>query len=377
MSKKDYYESLGISKDASKEEIKKAYKKLAKKYHPDLNKGDPKSADKFKEINEAASVLTDDKKRANYDRFGTADEQFQGFGGGSGFDGFGGFGGGDFGGFEDIFESFFGGGGRRSRKKRGGPIPGDDLRFSMTITLNDAYEGIEKEIRYNRLGTCTTCKGKGAENPDDIETCEMCGGAGQVTQAQRTPFGVFQTTKTCPTCRGEGRTIKNPCKTCQGDGRVDEKKTLKVDIPAGIDEGQSLRINNEGDAGIKGGSYGDLYVQISIKTHKIFERHGRDLYMEMPISITQAAIGGTIEVPTMKGKSTLKIPSGTQSDTVFRMKDKGFPTIGGSARGSQMVKVIVEIPTTLNKKQKELLEEFEKASESPQKKFFDKIKNMF
>lgn len=369
---KDYYETLGVPKGASKEEIKKAYKKLAKKYHPDLNKEDPNTADKFKEINEAASTLTDDKKRANYDRFGTSDEQYQGFGGQGGGSGFGGFGGS--GGFEDIFESFFGGG---SRTRRGGPIPGDDLKFHVEISMEESYRGAEKEIRFNKLNKCDKCNGVGAENPSDVDTCGTCHGSGQVRQQQRTPFGVFQTTGTCPHCRGEGKTIKNPCGTCHGDGRVEGVKKLKINIPAGIDDGQTLRLSGEGDAGQKGGRFGDLYLSVGVTPHKIFERKGQDLYLEMPISIAQATLGGTIDVPTMEGKSTLKIPAGTQGETVFRIKDKGFPSLHGNRRGSELVRVKIDIPKKLSKRQIELLEEFEKVSENSQKGFFDKIKGLF
>lgn len=368
---KDYYNILGVSKDAPKDEIKKAYKKLAKKYHPDLNKDNPAATEKFKEVSEAASVLTDEKKRANYDRFGSEDGQSQGFGGGAG--GFGGGAGFD---MDDLFNSFFGGGGGRGRR-RGGPISGSDLRFRMDITLENAYFGIEKEIEFNKLSTCSKCDGKGAENSSDIVTCSTCHGSGTITQAQRTPFGIFQTNRTCPNCHGQGKQIKHPCSKCHGEGRVEEHKKLKIEIPAGIDDNQSLRVAGEGEAGAKGGRPGDLYVIIGLKAHKIFERHGNDLYMEMPISITQAALGANIEVPTMEGKSTLKVPSGTQGETIFRMKDKGFPVIHGSRRGSQLVKVHVEIPKSLSKKQKELLEEFGELSDNPQKGFFNKLKDLF
>ncbi|MBR9676392.1 molecular chaperone DnaJ [Candidatus Woesearchaeota archaeon] len=381
MVKKDFYELLGVKKDASKEEIKKAYKKLAKKYHPDLNKEDPGSSDKFKEINEAASVLGDDKKRAQYDRFGTAGDAFQGgFGGAGGFDfsdfATGGGGGFDFG---DIFDTFFGSGGSRSRRTRkSGPIHGDDLQYNMEITLDDAYNGAEKEIRYNHLETCDKCDGFGAENKDDIVTCSQCQGSESVTYAQRTPFGIFQTTRTCPVCKGEGKTIKKLCSKCHGDGRVEGYKKIKVKIPAGIENTQSLRVSKEGEAGLRGGIPGDLYVVVHIKPHKVFERHGSDLYVEIPISITQASLGADIEVPTMNGKTTLRIPSGTQSETVFRIKEKGFKTLHHrGSRGNELVRVKVEVPSKLSSKQKSLLEEFEKLEGNPQKNFFDKIKKLF
>lgn len=375
----DYYEILGVSKDATKEEIKKAYKKLAKKYHPDLNKDKPDSADKFKKINEAASVLTDDKKRSQYDRFGTSDEQFSGFqnggGFGGGFSGFEGFSDAFGGGFEDIFESIFGGG--QGRRRRSGPRRGNDLQMEVLIDFEESYHGTKKEVKYNRLEKCSECNGSGAKDPDDVVNCETCGGSGQVTTAQRTPFGMFQSTRVCPDCRGEGKRIKNPCFECRGDGRVEAVKNLKVKIPAGIDDGQSIRVTGEGEAGEKGGPSGDMFVVVRVKDHEVFERHDNDVYMEIPISFTKAAIGGEIKVPTLDGKATLKIPSGTQPNTVFRIKERGFPSLHGGYRGNQMVMVKIEVPKKLSGKQKELLNEFENLSDSPTKNFFDKIKNLF
>lgn len=372
---KDYYETLGVTKNSSKDDVKKAYKRLAKKYHPDLNREDSNATEKFKEINEAAAVLGDDKKRANYDRFGTAEEAFgpggydyrdftEGFG--ESFD------------FGDIFDQFFGGGtfgGRQAR--RGGPQRGADLRFEMDISLHDAAFGVEKEVTIPKLETCPTCEGRGAESESDIITCETCHGSGTQTRQQRTPFGIFQTSSTCRTCNGGGRQIKNPCQKCQGDGRIDIRKKLNIKIPAGVDTGMRVRAPHEGEAGIKGGPPGDLYIVVHIKPHKVFERDGDDLYIEVPISFTQAAIGDEIVVPTLDGEATLKIPPGTQPETVFRIRGRGVGHLQGSGRGDQMVRVIVEVPTKLSSKQKELLLQFEEITGKPQKGFFEKIKEMF
>ena len=372
MTNKDYYNTLGISKDTSKEDIKKAYKRLAKKYHPDINK-DPSATEKFKEINEAAAVLGDDKKRANYDRYGTAEEAF----GGGGYDYRGGSGDFDFG---DIFDQFFGGGGMfggNRRQQKAGPKRGSDLRFEMEITLHEAAFGIEKEVTIPKLETCDLCKGKGAEKESDIETCSTCAGSGMQTRQQRTPFGVFQTQTVCRACSGNGRHIKNHCSKCDGEGRVDVTKNVKINIPGGVDTGTRVRITGEGEAGEKGGPSGDLYVEIHVRDHQIFERHDDDLYMEIPISFTQAALGDEIDIPTLEGRSSLKIPSGTQTETIFRIRGKGIKHLRNSGRGDQMIKVSIQVPNKLNTKQKELLKEFEKITGKANKSFFDKIKDMF
>lgn len=373
---KDYYNTLGVSKDASKEDIKQAYKKLAKQYHPDINK-DPSATEKFKEINEAAAILSDDKKRANYDRFGTAEEAF----GPGGYDfrdfqqGFGR----DFD-VDDIFEQFFGGGGMFGggrRQRRGESQRGADLRFEMEITLEEAAKGMEKEITIPKLETCDKCNGVGAEDKSDIVTCSNCDGSGVFTRQQRTPFGIFQTTNTCKQCNGSGKQIKHPCRKCHGDGRVDVRKTIEIKIPAGVDTGTRVRVTGEGEAGIKGGPSGDLYIVVHVKPHKIFEREEDNIYVEVPISFTQAALGAEIDVPTIDGEATLKIPSGTQSETIFRLKGRGIPHIRGSGAGDEMIRVKVEVPTKLSSKQKELLEEFEEITGTPQKGFFDRLKKMF
>ncbi|MBW2991874.1 molecular chaperone DnaJ [Candidatus Woesearchaeota archaeon] len=352
MAKKDYYEILGVSKDATKEEIKKAYKRLAKQYHPDINKEEG-AAEKFKEINEAVSVLADDEKRANYDRFGTADVS-GGFGGAD----FSGFDFSDFfsSGFDDLFESFFGGG----RRRRGGPSRGSDLRYDLEISLEDCAFGAEKHIVIPRMARCDRCEGSGAQSSSDVKTCDLCHGSGVERRVQRTPFGLFQQTTTCSKCRGEGKTVKNPCPVCDGEGRIQKNTKIEIEIPKGADEGTKLRVRGEGEAGEKGGPSGDLYVVLHVKEHDIFERDGNDISVEIPISFSQACLGTEIQVPTLEGKAKLKIPAGTATDTVFRMKGKGIPSLRSYGTGSENVKVVVQVPKKLTKKQKELLKEFDK-----------------
>ncbi len=355
---KDYYETLGVSKDSTKDQIKKAYKKLAKKYHPDLNK-DKDASDKFKEINEAASVLGDESKRKNYDQFGTADA---GNFGGGGFEGF------DFGGgfdFDDLFSSLFGGGRRRQRSSA---VRGSDLRFDLEITLEEAAEGVNKTVVIPRLETCSNCKGTGAKDGSSIKTCDQCNGQGVVQQTRRTPFGMFATTTTCPRCHGQGKMIKEYCPHCDGEGRIQKSRKLEVSIPAGADTGTRLRVVGEGEAGERGGPSGNLYIIIHVAEHKIFERDGTDLNIEVPLTITQVTLGCTVEVPTLKGKSKLKIPAATQTHTIFRMKGKGIPDINGYGKGDQMVKVIVQTPEKLTKKQKTLLNDLAKELDGKQKK---------
>lgn len=376
MANKDYYKTLGVEKGASKEEIKKAYKTLAKKYHPDLNKDDPKAEEKFKEINEAAAVLGDEKKKEKYDKYGTADEAF-GPGGYDFHDFEQQFRGSDVD-FDDVFEQFFGGGGFDffgGGRKRRGSSRGADLRYETEFTLEEAAKGIEREVRIPKLETCDRCKGRGAESEDDIETCEECGGKGMTIQRQRTPFGIFQSQSPCRNCHGSGKIITTPCSKCDGDGRVDVFKKLKIKIPAGVDTGTQVRVPGEGEAGEKGGPSGDLYIYVHVKPHKIFERDGYDLNLEIPLSYTTAALGGEIEVPTLFGKANLTIPSGTQSGTVFRMKNKGIPHIHGGGVGNQNIKIRIDVPTKLSGKQKEILKEYEKTLEK--ESIFDKIKKAF
>lgn len=367
---KDYYEILGVGKDATKEEIKKAYKKLAKKYHPDINK-EAEAKDKFNEINNAASILGDDEKRKMYDQYG--DSAFkQGQGNGQGFSGFNqsGF---DFGenfDFDDIFEMFFGGNPRsRGRAKS----RGSDLRYDLELTLEDAAFGVEKNIKLKKKNICGDCEGLGGT---DFKTCPHCEGAGRVRVTKRTPFGAFQSVATCNECKGLGKIPEKMCKTCKGHGSIYGEKTIKIKTPQGLDNGSRIRINNEGEPGEPGMEPGDLYLFVSVKPHEYFERQGNDIHIAVPISFTQAVFGDYIEIPTLKGKAKIKIPSGTQPGTIIKMRGKGIPYTDGYGSGDQNVHVNVEVPRKLSKKQEELLKEY--ADESgedaqPHKSFFKKI----
>ncbi len=356
---KDYYTTLGVEKGATKGEIKKAYKRLAKKYHPDLNKNNSQAEEKFKEINEAASVLGDEKKRAQYDRFGTVGSG--GFGGGAaGFD-FSDFP------FADIFEDILGGnrgfgfGGTR-RQRRSTTRRGRDLGTELEVSLEDVTFGAEKNITIKRNELCGQCNGTGAYSDSDFITCPTCDGHGVVQHSRRTPFGMFSTTTTCGACHGEGKAIKRVCGTCKGKKVTFIEKKLVVNIPTGLQDGARLRIPNEGQPGSKPGMNGDLFIRISIAAHKIFERERDNLYCEVPITFVQAAIGDEIEVPTLKGKAKLTIPSGTESHTLFRMRDKGIPHLRSKGKGSQYVRVKIVVPKKLSKEQKKALKEFEKHS---------------
>ncbi|MGI6552096.1 MAG: molecular chaperone DnaJ [Bacillota bacterium] len=370
MAKRDYYEILGVSRDASQEEIKKAYRKLARKYHPDVNPGDKTAEEKFKEVTEAYEVLVDEEKRANYDRFGHAAA------GGGGFEG--GFG--DFGGFGDIFDMFFGGGfGGGTAARR--PQKGADLRFNLSISFEEAAFGAEKDITIPRTENCSTCDGSGAEPGTYPSNCSVCGGTGQVRMSQNTPLGMFQTIKTCHTCQGTGKVVTTPCRTCQGRGKVRRNRTIHLHIPAGVDTGSRLRVAGEGEAGSYGGPPGDLYVFIQVRPHQHFQRHNDDVIYELPVSIVQAALGAEIEVPTLDGPVKLKIPEGTQGGTSFRIKGKGIKKLHGFGRGDQHVKVVVVTPTGLNEKQKQLLREFGqtlgKSNFQKDKGLFEKMKEAF
>jgi len=368
---KDYYKILGVDKNATKEEIKSAYKRLAKKFHPDINK-ESDAAEKFKEINEAAAVLGNEQKREQYDRFGTTGEQF-----GSGFNGFdfsdfmgdiGGFG---FD-FDSIFDSFFGGG-RRSSKAR----QGSDLRFELEISLEEAASGVTKHIDLGRNENCDECGGSGAED-GGIKECNDCGGSGYVRQTRRTPFGMFSTSGPCSNCRGKGSVITDACSKCRGKGIIQKTRTITVKVPRGVDDGTRLRLGGEGDAGGQAVHTGDLYVDIKIEEHEFFERNGDDIYCDVPISFVQAVFGDEIEIPTLKGKAKLKIPAGTQPDTIFRMRGKGMPSLHGYGTGDQLVKVIIQVPKKLNARQKEALQKFAKASGesvAPAKSFFSKVRD--
>ncbi|KIL75365.1 Chaperone protein DnaJ [Bacillus badius] len=364
MSKRDYYEVLGVEKDASKEEIKKAYRKLSKKYHPDINK-EAGADEKFKEIKEAYEVLSDDQKKAQYDRFGHTDPN-QGFGGQD----FGGFGG-----FEDIFSTFFGGGRRRDPNA---PRQGADLQYTMTISFEDAVFGKETDIQIPKEETCDTCQGTGAKPGTTPETCSHCHGTGELNVEQNTPFGRIVNRRSCPYCHGTGSLIKDKCATCGGDGAVTKNKKIHVKIPAGIDDGQQLRVAGQGEAGINGGPAGDLFIVFRVLPHELFEREGDDIYCEIPITFVQSALGDEIEVPTIHGKVKLKVPAGTQTDTKFRLRGKGVPNVRGYGTGDQHIRVKVITPTKLTEKQKHLLREFAEVSgevlDEQENSFFDKVK---
>ncbi|MEW6623577.1 MAG: molecular chaperone DnaJ [Bacillota bacterium] len=371
MSKRDYYEVLGVSRDASEEDIKKAYRKLARRYHPDVNPGDETAEKKFKEISEAYEVLRNPQARSRYDQFGHAGTQ----------NGFGGFGQGDFTGeFEDIFDMFFGGGFGGTRQRRG-PQKGADLRIDIEITLEEAAFGLEKQVELPKLQTCKECDGTGSAPGTYPTTCTVCNGTGQTTTTQRTVLGHFQSIKTCQACRGTGKIIETPCDACYGQGKVKQNKKIKIDIPAGVDNGSRLRVVGEGEPGSNGGPTGDLYVYIGVKPHKLFERHGDDILCEIPISIVQAILGDEIKVPTLDGQVKLRVPEGTQSGALFKLKGKGISRLRGYGRGDQHVKIKVTVPTNLNEKQKDFIREFGKTlthkNEEKGKGFFDKVKDAF
>ncbi len=368
MSKRDYYEILGVNKDASADDIKKAYRKLAMKFHPDRNPDNPKAEEQFKEAKEAYEVLSDDQKRAAYDQYGHA----AGGAGGGGFGGggFGGAGGFDFG---DIFGDIFGGAGRgRSHAQRGA-----DLRYNMEITLEEAARGATKQVRIPTYEECETCHGSGAKPGTSPTTCQTCGGQGQVRMQQ----GFFSIQQTCPRCHGSGKTISSPCGTCNGSGREKHHKTLEIKIPAGIGDGMRLRHSGHGEAGMNGAPAGDLYVEIHIQHHSVFERDGDDLHCEMPISFTTAALGGEIEIPTLDGTARIKIPPETQSGKIFRLRGKGIKGMRTNTHGDLNCHVVLETPVKLTERQKELLREFEALSQkdnSPRaQSWMDKVKEFF
>ena len=373
MAKKDYYDVLGVERGADEKAIKRAYKKLAMQYHPDRTKGDKAKEEKFKEIQEAYEILGDKEKRAAYDQYGHAAFEQGGMGGG----GFGGgFSGADFGDiFGDMFGDIFGGGGRGRQRV----VRGEDLRYDIQITLEEAVKGTTKDIQINTLAHCDSCDGSGAEKGSKVETCPSCHGSGRVRRQQ----GFFVTEAVCPTCHGSGKKIEKPCKSCHGEGRVHKKKSLSVKIPAGVDTGNQLRLSGEGAAGENGAPAGDLYVVIHVKEHHIFERDGNNLYCEVPISFSMAALGGEIEVPTLDGKVKLKIPAETQTGKLFRMRGKGVNSTRSGYAGDLICRVVIETPVNLNKEQKELLEKLEESlkgqkSHSPKSSsFLDGVKKFF
>ena len=372
MAKRDYYEVLGINKSASADQIKSAYRKLAVKFHPDKNKGDKASEEKFKEASEAYHVLSNAERKQNYDNFGHA--AFENGGGGRG--GFGNF---DFSSsFSDIFEDFFGegfGGGRRSRRSNN---RGSDLRYDLSITLEEAYAGKKQDIKFSTSEKCTTCKGSGSKPGTSASSCSMCGGHGQVRSSQ----GFFTVQQTCPQCSGSGEQITNPCSECSGQGKRQASKRLSVTIPKGVDDGTRIRLSGKGEAGTKGAGSGDLYLFINVYSHDLFKRSDENLFFECPISIADAALGTSIEIPTIDGgKAKIKIPAGTQSGKQFRLKGKGMPYMRGSGNGDLYIQVNTEVPISLNREQKELLEKFreiENEKSNPSiKKFFQKAKSFW
>ncbi len=379
MAKRDFYDVLGVSRGASADEIKKAYRQKAKQLHPDRNSDNPNAEAQFKEVNEAYDALKDPEKKAAYDRFGHA--AFEGGMGGGARGPRGGMhpGGGDFGSaFSDVFEDLFGdfmGGGRGGSRQRASR--GSDLRYNMRITLEDAYAGVQKSIRVPSLASCDACNGTGAEGGAEPVTCPTCSGMGKVRAQQ----GFFTVERTCPTCGGLGQIVKNPCKVCKGAGRVEKERTLSVNIPAGVETGTRIRLSGEGEAGLRGGPQGDLYIFIELREHPIFQRDGQDLYCRVPISIAAAALGGEVEVPTIDGgRSRVKVPAGSQTGKQMRLRGKGMPALRGGGHGDMLIELSVETPVNLTARQKELLAEFESLSEhnNPEgQSFFSKVKSFW
>lgn len=357
MAKKDYYEALGIENGASNDEIKKAFRKSALKYHPDKNKGDKDAEEKFKEINEAYQVLSDPQKKSNYDQFGSAEPGAGGFGGG----GFGGFDGGFEGGFGDIFETIFGGG-SSSGRRRNGPAKGADLEHNLNLTFEEAVFGVKKEVAINRYEDCEKCYGTGAKTGTSPKTCDKCGGSGQVKIQRNTPLGSFVSMNTCDKCNGKGKVISEPCTVCHGSGKERKHRKITVDVPAGVDTGNIIPLRGYGEHGTNGGGAGDLYINLRVASHNNFKRKGFDIYLDTHISFAAASIGIEITVATVDGDVKYDIPSGTQPGTVFRLRGKGVPKVNSSGRGDQYVNVIVDIPKSLNDKQKEALKIYMEAS---------------
>lgn len=379
MTKKDYYNILGVSRDASEDDIKAAYKRLAKKYHPDVSK-EPGAEEKFKEILEAYNVLSDRQRRQNYDAFGDAAERFAGFRGFEGFgtgmefdfedlfNGFSGFG--SFGGLGDLFREF---------SRRRGPQRGANIRYDLNLSFEEAVFGTKKEIEVERFEKCNVCNGSGTKKGTGRVKCDVCNGRGMETKTRKTIFGIFSTSTTCRKCNGSGEVIKEKCQKCNGAGRMRVRRKIKVKIPAGVNTGNHLRLHGEGGAGEEGAEPGDLFVVIFVEPHEIFKRDGKDIFAEIPLSFSEAALGAEVEVPTLKGSAKLKIPRGTQTNTVFRLKGKGVTELGSSAVGDEYIKVIVKTPDKLSRKQKELFEALakEEGLKRERKGFFDRIKKHF
>ncbi len=368
MSKRDYYEVLGLDRNASTDEIKKAYRKMARQYHPDVNKAED-AEQKFKEVKEAYDVLSDSQKKATYDQYGHVDPN-QGMGGMGGFEG----------GFGDIFDMFFGGGGG-GRRNPNAPQKGADLQYTLQIEFKEAVFGKELDIQIPRTETCDRCAGSGAKAGTKPDTCSVCGGSGQQEVVQNTVFGRIVNRRVCSSCNGQGTTIKDKCGQCHGSGKVKKQRTIHIKIPAGVDDGAQMRVSGEGESGSKGGPPGDLYVVIRVKSHDFFEREEDDIYCEVPLTFAQASLGDEIEVPTLDGRVKIKIPPGTQTDTYFRLKGKGVPRLRGYGQGDQHVKVVVVTPTNISDRQRDLLREFAELSgedtHDKQQTFFERMKKAF
>ncbi len=369
----DYYTVLGVERDASETDIKRAYRGLARKFHPDVAADKATAETKFKEINEAYEVLGDTQKRAQYDRFGTAGN---GAGGGAG--GFGGYGA-QTEGFGDIFDMFFGARQGGGQQRPAGPQRGADLRYDLQITLEDAFRGAERELSFNHLGQCETCTGTGAKPGTLVMRCDRCGGSGAMRATRQTPLGQFVTQTTCSKCNGEGTIVPTPCDTCRGRGRVERNRTLTVKIPAGVDDGSRIRVTGSGEGGSRGGPPGDLYVYLSIAPHRRFRRDGSDLFVDVPISFTQAALGATLEIDSLDGDLPLQIAAGTQSAATYRIRGKGMPTVRASARGDLLATVHVVVPAKLSRRERELLEEYQSIAGDAgvDRSFFDRVKDAF
>ena len=374
MAKRDYYEVLGVSKTASDDELKKAYRTLAKKYHPDLNGGDKECEEKFKEVNEAYEVLSDPQKRARYDQFGHEDPRTGGAGG------YGDFTGGFGGGFDDIFSAFFGGGFGGAQRARG-PERGNDLRYDLTITFEEAAFGCEKEITVTREENCEECGGTGAKKGTSPTTCPTCKGTGQVQSFINTPIGRVSNVRVCDACHGSGKIIKDPCPKCNGRGRVRRNRKISIKIPAGIDNGMQIPLRRQGEPGLRGGENGDLYIFVTVRPHKLFTRENYDLYCDVTVSFTQAALGGEIDVPTLNGMTKYNLPEGTQPGAVVRLRGQGIQNLRGAGKGDMYIKINVEIPRRLTEKQKELLRQFDESVTGKEyegkKSFFDRVKDAF
>ena len=375
--KRDYYEVLGVQKGASDDEIKKAYRKSAKQYHPDLHPGDKECEEKFKEVNEAYEVLSDSEKRARYDQFGHAGVD-PNFGGGNPY------GGSPFGGgidLDDIFGSFFGGFGGRRSNNANAPRRGSDVEASVTISFEEAAKGCTRTVSYNNVETCSDCHGTGAQPGTSPKTCSACGGSGRVTINQRTPFGQVQTQRQCDACHGKGKIIDSPCRKCGGSGRQRKSKTVDVTIPAGIKDSQILNVGGHGNSGYNNGPAGDLHVYVNVKSHDIFQRRGDDVWVDLPVTFAQAALGAEVIVPTLDGKVSYKIHEGAQPGDVFKLKGRGIQRLNGRGRGDEYVRILVEVPKSLSSKQRDLIRQFDSATSeknySKRKSFFEKLKSQF